>query len=137
MKKTLSCVAFFVLILTFQSCDAISSAISNPPGNVQTGFGGNYSNQGDPNRAGIYSINISQSNGELSGTATYEKGNGESSGVLSVTGNVNGNVANLAFYDQNGNVIARGVLSHNNDQYSFIQNTSSDWIPREALMDRY
>ena len=43
----------------------------------------------------------------------------------------------VSFYDQNGNVIASGVLSHNEDRYTFIQNTGSDWVPKEALMDRY
>lgn len=143
MKKILVISALSTVALMLQSCDAIPTSTnptypSNPSGTFnQRGFGGNYSNQGDANRAGVFSVQLSQSGTQLSGTATYERGNGESSGVLSVAGNVNGDVANLAFYDQKGNEIARGVLSHNESQYSFIQNSGSNWVPGETIMDRY
>ncbi len=144
MKKFLiGTFALCTINTAFVSCDAqpVSTIVSNsfpqPPSTAQGNFSGNYSNQGDPNRAGVFSMNLSQSGGSVQGTATYERGNGESSGMLSVTGSSNGGTANLSFYDQKGNVIANGVLSHNQSQYSFIQNSSSDWIPRDTVMDRY
>ncbi len=140
MQKILITIVACTMIFMVQSCDAVqmpTNASYQNAGTVQRGFGGNYSNQGDENRSGVFTIQLSQTNGQLSGTATYEKGDGESSGVLSVEGNVDGDVANLAFYDQKGNEVARGVLSLNESRYSFIQNSASSLIPGETIMNRY
>lgn len=152
MKKNIFLVAILGGITLF-SCEAMiptgvinpnqGSVITNP--NHRAGmddysqsenFAGSYSNQGDVNRSGNFSMKLSQSRDHISGTARNSTGNGDDSGLLSVDGDVDGNVANLQFFDQRGNVVASGVLSHNEDAYSFIQNSNSPIIPGEAYMYR-
>ncbi|MDV3490764.1 hypothetical protein [Elizabethkingia anophelis] len=134
-----------VIALMLTSCDAMpsmyppnnGSSYSNYGGSQQAeNFSGKYSNQGGVNRASNFTMNLSQSGNHISGTSRNTTGDGNDSGLLSVDGNVDGNVANLQFFDQKGNLIANGVLSHNEDAYSFIQNSKSFFIPAESYLYR-
>lgn len=128
--------------LIFMSCDAVYEAsnsgntVNYPAGNQtnQVFYGGNYTNQGDPDRSGTFTMQLAQNASEISGTARYSTALGEDSGLLSVVGNVNNGVAKVQFLNQNGNAVANGVISPNQGNYSFVQNGSSNWIPMDALM---
>lgn len=105
-------------------------------GYMRENFSGRYTNEGDSNRAGNFTMSISQSGNHISGTARYSSANGDDSGLLSVDGHVNDDVADLQIFDQRGNMVADAVLSHNEGDYSFIQNSSSSFVPQEALLYR-
>ena len=138
-KNALILFSLSAIALMLTSCDAMLPTYQ--PNNYGSGqqvdnFSGKYSNQGDVNRASNFTMNLSQSGNHISGTSRNTTGNGNDSGLLSVDGNVDGNIANLQFFDQRGNLIANGVLSHNEDAYSFIQNSKSFFIPAESYLYR-
>ncbi|CAM3663694.1 hypothetical protein ELOC111193_15725 [Elizabethkingia occulta] len=141
-KNALILFSLSAIALMLTSCDAMLSTYqpNNYPnygsGQQAENFSGKYSNQGDVNRASNFTMNLSQSGNHISGTSRNTTGNGNDSGLLSVDGNVDGNIANLQFFDQRGNLIANGVLSHNEDAYSFIQNSKSFFIPAESYLYR-
>ncbi|AQW95019.1 hypothetical protein HZQ19_13990 [Elizabethkingia anophelis] len=141
-KNALILFSLSAIALMLTSCDAMLSTYqpNNYPnygsGQQVDNFSGKYSNQGDVNRASNFTMNLSQSGNHISGTSRNTTGNGNDSGLLSVDGNVDGNIANLQFFDQRGNLIANGVLSHNEDAYSFIQNSKSFFIPAESYLYR-
>ncbi|MCT3924565.1 hypothetical protein HZP65_04765 [Elizabethkingia anophelis] len=144
-KNALILFSLSAIALMLTSCDAMLSTYQPNNGNNYPNYGssqqvdnfsGKYSNQGDVNRASNFTMNLSQSGNHISGTSRNTTGNGNDSGLLSVDGNVDGNIANLQFFDQRGNLIANGVLSHNEDAYSFIQNSKSFFIPAESYLYR-
>ncbi len=138
------------MVSVLASCDAMlpiypnSNSTSNYPSYPNSGnggyqsenFSGRYTNQSDPNRSSEFTISLSQSGTHISGTARNTTGDGNDSGLLSVDGYVDGDVADIQFFDQKGNMVASGVLSHNQDGYSFIQNSTSSYIPTESFMYR-
>ena len=140
--KSIKLIPMILFGILFTSCDVMLPAATYPVANqgsgyyVTSNFAGNYNNQGDANRSSNFTISLSQSGDHLSGTARNSSANGDDSGLLSVDGNVDGDVANLQFFDQRGYVIATGVLSHNQGAYTFIQNSTSTLIPAESYMYR-
>ncbi len=145
-RKPLLLMTTAMVFSLLMSCDAMiptndpynqgSSYPSPGPASIGENFSGNYTNQGDPNRASTFTLNLSQSGNHISGTARNSTGDGDDSGLLSVDGYIDGDVANIQFFDQRGNMIANGVLSHNDGAYSFIQNSSSTIIPAESYLYR-
>lgn len=147
MKKMISWISALSVAFILVSCDAMLPVINNLPqpntgpnyGNNTTTegyFAGNYTNEADTNRYSNFTISLNQSGTHVSGTSRNSSADGNDSGLLSVDGYVDGNVANIQFFDQRGNMIASGVLSHNNGAFSFIQNSSSSFIPRESYLLR-
>lgn len=131
------------VLLTFTGCDALYDAINTPPGNDSSGashgyYGGNYTNQGDSDRNGTFTMELEQnSSGAISGVARYTKATGYDSGLLSVVGNLNGGNGHVQFLNQRGNSVAKGIISPNQGNYTFLQDGGrSDWVPFESLLWR-
>lgn len=100
-------------------------------------FSGKYSNEGDVTAKGILSFDMTQNGAKLEGTATFTTFDGSiQSGVLSVNGYTKDGIGYIRFRDQKGNIIADGTLKKSNTNTLFTQTTSSDWIPKSAVLYR-
>lgn len=152
-KRIMNCFAAAIVATSLVSCDAMPNmyppnqpqqpnyggggSIGQNNGGYRPGsYGGNYTNAYDANRSAEFRMQLNSNGQKVEGTATYESANGNSSGMMSVIGSLDGNVARLSFIDQRGNTIATGVLSQNENRFTFIQNTSTNWVPRETILDR-
>lgn len=103
----------------------------------QKSYTGSYSNEGDTTAKGIISFDMTQSGSKIAGTANYKTNNDQlDTGILSVNGYVKGDTAYIRFRDQKGQTVADGVLYPSGSNTAFKQTTSSDILPKEAILYR-
>jgi len=100
-------------------------------------YTGSYSNEGDTTAKGIISFDMSQSGSKIEGTANYKANNDQlDTGILSVNGYVKGDTAYIRFRDQKGQTVADGILYPSGSNTAFKQTTSSNLLPKEAVLYR-
>lgn len=98
-------------------------------------FHGTWSSEGDTRAPGNLTLQLTQTGGNISGTANYhDYRSGSSSGVLSVEGTTDGNTANITFYDQRGSAISSAILSKDQGNMHFYRNSGDTFLPREAIL---
>ena len=100
-------------------------------------YTGKYSNEGDIVANGIISYELPQTGKKIEGIANNKTfDNNLDSGLLSVNGYVKENIAYIRFRDQKGDIVAGGTLTQKSQNIIFKQTTSSNILPKKAILYR-
>lgn len=97
-------------------------------------YKGKWSSEGGMNNEGIMEMVLEQKGNNIDGTFRYEDYNGNySSGIISVTGALQGNKANIQIIDNKGRNIGKATLSKDGKNLRFSSNQSS-LLPKSIML---